>query len=282
MRKKRRSAAGTIGLIIAVLLAVSVVGYLYLSDFYHADEEARSFLSAVAAEETHPETGTAEISAVDNEKDSSGDIEKDSVNKTAVPVAISEIDSGLFIDGPGTEHAMIFYPGGKVEYTAYLPLMNRLAKSGLDCFLTEMPVNLAILDRNRADDIIAAYSYDHWYLAGHSLGGAVAAMYAADQDGSAAKLEGLFLLAAYPTKQLPDIHVLELYGSEDGVLNREKTEKAAKYLPADAVVWEIPGGNHAQFGNYGFQDGDGQASIPAEIQQEITKEMILKQLEQTM
>ncbi|MBO5521086.1 MAG: hypothetical protein J5973_05370, partial [Eubacterium sp.] len=50
-------------------------------------------------------------------------------------------------------------------------------------------------------------------------------------------------------------------------------------LPADAVVWEIPGGNHAQFGNYGPQDGDGQATIPEEVQQEITKEMILKQLD---
>lgn len=29
----------------------------------------------------------------------------------------------------------------------------------------------------------------------------------------------------------------------------------------------IPGGNHAQFGNYGVQKGDGTASISAEEQQ---------------
>ncbi len=240
-----KRAGKTIGLIIAILLAVSIVGYFYISDFYHADQTALSLLSSESA------------------------LGEDAVS-------VSEFDRGLFLDGPGTEHALIFYPGGKVEYTAYLPLLQRLAEDGLDCFLAKMPANLAILDMDRAEDIMSSYTYDHWYLGGHSLGGAVAAMYAA---GAEVPPEGLFLLAAYPTKQLPDMKVLELYGSEDLVLNREKLEKTAKYLPADAVVWEIPGGNHAQFGNYGPQDGDGQATIPEEVQQEITKEMILKQLD---
>ena len=239
----KRAAGRTAGLITAVIVVILIIGYLYLADYRHADAGALSYLSS----------------------------EKDGVT-------VSEIDRGLFLDGPGTENALIFYPGGKVEYTAYLPLMHRLARSGLDCFLTKMPVNLALLDMDRAEDIMASYSYDHWYLAGHSLGGAAAAMYTAGADEAP---DGLILLAAYPTKKLPDMKVLELYGSEDTVLNREKLEKTAKYLPADAIVWEIPGGNHAQFGNYGLQDGDGTASVPAEVQQEITKEMILKLLEKT-
>ena len=240
-----KRAGKTIGLIIAVLVAVSIVGYFYISDFYHADQTALSLLSS---ESTPGENA----------------------------VSISDIEKGLFLDGPGSENALIFYPGGKVEYTAYLPLLHRLAAAGMDCFLPEMPANLAILDMDRAEDITGSYTYDHWYLGGHSLGGAVAAMYAA---GAEVPPEGLVLLAAYPTKQLPDMKVLELYGSEDQVLNRDKLEKTAKYLPADAIVWEIPGGNHAQFGNYGPQDGDGQSEIPAEVQQEITKEMIQKLLE---
>ena len=274
---RKHLIARIVGIIVAILLAVSIVGYLYLSDYYHADQKALSYLVPSAenvsadstnARNTAAETGTSDRS--DTETMAAGEEPSDRGS-----VMISEIDKGLFLDGPGTENALIFYPGGKVEYTAYLPLLHRIASEGLDCFLTAMPGNLAILDMDRADDIMASYSYDHWYLGGHSLGGAVAAMYAAKAE---VPPEGLFLLAAYPTKQLPDIRVLELYGSEDQVLNREKLEKTAKYLPADATVMEIPGGNHAQFGDYGMQDGDGMASIPAEVQQEITKEMILKQL----
>ncbi len=258
---RKHSIARTVGLIAAVILALSVVGYLYISNYYHADKDA---LSCLAAIQTAGQNNSLEE-----------DVTSAAAETASDTVTVSEIEHGLLLDGPGTENAMIFYPGGKVEYISYLPLLNRLAKGGLDCFLTEMPANLAILDWNRADDIIAAYSYDHWYLAGHSLGGVVAAMYASGADEPP---EGLFLLAAYPIKQLPEMTVLELYGSEDLVLDRKKLEKTEKYLPGEAVVWEIPGGNHAQFGNYGPQEGDGQASIPAEVQQEITKEMILKQL----
>jgi len=34
---------------------------------------------------------------------------------------------GLFVDGPGEEAAVIFYPRAKVKYTTYLPLFYGLA-----------------------------------------------------------------------------------------------------------------------------------------------------------
>ena len=46
------------------------------------------------------------------------------------------------------------------------------------------------------------YSYEKWYLSGHSLGGAMIANYAA-KDTSIA---GLILLAAYLTKNLAQSH----------------------------------------------------------------------------
>ena len=52
------------------------------------------------------------------------------------------------------ETGFIFYPGGKVEYTAYAPLMCSLAENGALCVLTEMPMNLAVLDMNAADGIL--------------------------------------------------------------------------------------------------------------------------------
>ena len=42
-------------------------------------------------------------------------------------VKIEEIEVGLFLDGMGNRDALIFYPGAKVEYTAYIPLFYHLA-----------------------------------------------------------------------------------------------------------------------------------------------------------
>jgi len=119
---------------------------------------------------------------------------------------------------------------------------------------------------------MAACPHDRWLLAGHSLGGAMAALWAAEHPG---RLDGLVLLAAYPTRPLPeDLPVLVLYGSEDGVLNRTNLEKTASLLPLDAVVRQLPGGNHAYFGSYGEQRGDGIATITPEAQWEWTAEWI--------
>ncbi len=179
-------------------------------------------------------------------------------------VRVTAIDGGWLLDGPGTAAALVFYPGGKVEPTAYLPLLTILARDGVDCFLVRAPLNLAIFDQNAAAPIQSAYAYDRWYVGGHSLGGACAALYAA-QNGD--RLAGLVLLAAYATKPLDDgLAVLELHGSEDGVLNRKKLEEGKRYLPASAVEEELPGGNHAQFGDYGLQKGDGVATVSRQEQ----------------
>lgn len=212
------------------LLALLLVSVWYINDYYHSDESVQQYFSQ------------------NND------------------VSISEIKDGLFLDGPGTENALIFYPGAKVEYTAYLPLFYQTAEQGIDVFLLKMPCNLAILDKNRADKILEAYDYKHWYLGGHSLGGAMAADYCASNTH---RLDGLVLLAAYPTKNLriEGFSVLSVYGSENHVLNMEKYQQGKKFLPEDFTEIYISGGNHAQFGNYGLQKGDGTASISAEEQQ---------------
>ena len=67
-----------------------------------------------------------------------------------------------------------------------------------------------------------------------------------------------------------------IYGSEDGVLNMVKMEEANRYLPGNSEKYIIEGGNHAQFGNYGIQDGDGNAFISSEEQQHRTVDIILQ------
>ena len=223
-------------------LFIVIVCIWYVNDYYHTDENVQEYLQT-----------------------------KDSVSVTEMP-------EGLYLDGPGNETALIFYPGAKVEYTAYLPLLSELADQGIDCFLIKMPCNLAIFGQNKAKKIMDSYEYDHWYLSGHSLGGAMAASYA---SGYLESLNGLVLLAAYPTKSLKSdsFSVLSLYGSEDGVLNMEKVEEGKACMPVDYAEVCIEGGNHAQFGNYGEQKGDHAADISREEQQAQTVEAILKMME---
>lgn len=173
---------------------------------------------------------------------------------------------------------IIFYPGGKVEAEAYAPLMQRLAEQGVTSFLVEMPFNLAVFDKKAAAVVVENEPFiDEWFLAGHSLGGAMAASYV---KTNADIFSGLILLAAYTTEDLKDtdLPVLSIYGTEDEVLNFDKYKENKNFVPQMEEVI-IQGGNHAQFGHYGNQAGDGTAEIPATEQEKQTIEAIIRFIE---
>lgn len=175
---------------------------------------------------------------------------------------------------------VIFYPGGLVEPSAYAGPMRRLAEAGYPAALVSMPSNLAVYAPNRADKVRDSVDAEKWVIAGHSLGGAMGASYAAKNDD----LAGLALWAAYPAggKDLSDtdLAVLSLTGTEDGVLDVETYEERKALLPAETSYVSIEGGNHAGFGDYGAQDGDGRASISLEEQHEAINQAMLDFLEE--
>ena len=70
------------------------------------------------------------------------------------------------------------------------------------------------------------------------------------------------------------LRVYSTYGSEDGVLNREKYEADRINLPQDTTETVIDGGCHAGFGSYGAQKGDGAPVISAEEQQQQTADVL--------
>lgn len=159
---------------------------------------------------------------------------------------------------------LIFYPGAKVEAYAYLVLLKSLSDKDINVFLVKMPFNLAVFNINAADSIQKQYPLiEHWYIAGHSLGGAMASQYL---EENAKEYNGLIQLAAYPVNESEE-NILILYGSNDKILDVTKLEA----FPSIS----ISGGNHAYFGNYGEQDGDGNARISREKQQEITIDAII-------
>ncbi len=144
----------------------------------------------------------------------------------------------------------------------------------MDACLVGMPLRLAVFGADKAGHVMTLHDYAHWYIGGHSLGGAMAAGYAA---GHSEQLSGVYMLAAYPPQTLNEnTRAVIICGSEDGVVNKAKLADSKRYMPGDSSEYVIEGGNHAQFGNYGMQDGDGKALISAEEQQRRTVELILQ------
>ena len=187
--------------------------------------------------------------------------------------AIVSCKTGTIVYGDPTSSdvAVIFYPGGRVAPEAYADLCNSLAGQGIPVIVAKMPMNLAVFGINRANGIISDYpDVDNWYLCGHSLGGAMAAVWCARHQND---IQGLILLAAYSTKEL-NIPVLSIYGSNDGVLKMNNYSRNLKNL-SDVEEHIIEGGNHCQFGSYGFQKGDNEATITGEEQLRQTTALIL-------
>ena len=188
-------------------------------------------------------------------------------------------DNNIVYEPVDTKTGLIFYPGGKVEYTAYEPLMKSLASKGILCVLVEMPFHLAVFDVNAADGIQNHFpQIESWYIGGHSLGGAMAASYI---GGNVADYEGLILLGAYSTADLTEasLEVLSVYGSEDTVLDKGKYDENMINLPDNFEEIVLEGGCHAYFGMYGEQKGDGVPQITNEEQINMTADAIANFIE---
>lgn len=191
-------------------------------------------------------------------------------------VAVAEAartPQGWYVFAPESEAhvGLIFYPGGLVEPEAYAPLLQHLSTEGVLTVLVPMPLNLAVLGIDRAAAVQAAFpQIERWIIAGHSLGGAMAAEYVKRHPQA---VQGLVLLASYPAEQtdlstLP-LKAISIVGTEDGVDESVFAASLAR-LPANTPLIIIEGGNHAQFGFYGPQKGDGTPTISRAAQQEQT------------
>ena len=224
---------------VAVFVLLLCASLIYLETFYHADEDA---IAAFSADRT---------------------------------VEVRTLAGGETVFDPGgAKVGLIFYPGGKVDETAYVPLMRAISSRGVLCVLCKMPFRLAVFDTHAADGVREALpEIDRWYVGGHSLGGAVASIEVKAHPGA---YEGLILLAAFSNEDLTNesVRVLSIFGSDDGVLDRGKYEQAKAKLPDGVTERIIAGGCHAGFGMYGAQDGDGIPAITSEEQIRITADII--------
>ncbi|AFH60690.1 alpha/beta fold hydrolase [Paenibacillus caseinilyticus] len=231
---------------ILLLLGLAAAGFVYLRP-YEADEAARLAMMGSAGVEVAKEAHWLRFEPGSGE-----------TGGAAKPL-------------PG----VILYPGGLVQPESYAPLASRLAEEGYPVYIARMPLSLAVFGQNRAEELLQREPQGDFVIGGHSLGGAMAARFAAAHPD---RLRGVFFLAAYADEggSLRDagLPVLSLAGTNDGVLNRERMEAGRAYVPGDASYLSMEGGNHAGFGSYGPQRGDGEAAILPEEQWERTVEAL--------
>lgn len=211
----------------------------------------------------------------------------------ALPTGVTVTDTRRMIElrGPVTPPdaaGLIFYPGGLVEPEAYVSLLAPVAQAGFPVIIAKMPLDLAVTAPNRAADLLDGYPAGEsvtrlWALGGHSLGGAMAARFIARRADSYPTVRGLILLGAYPPESdslaRTGRSVLSIWASEDGLATEQDREKTLRLLPGHARIEIIDGGNHAGFGEYGPQRGDGERLIPLEQQHAEVQQLIIRFLD---
>ena len=218
----------------------------------------------------------------------------------AQPSASASLDSdarvtvtrgdGFWVMRPASPAAagLMFFPGSPVDPVAYAPLLRTIAEHGYTTLLVELPRRGVmggadgpeVFARARAA-AAASPSIARWVLSGHSRGGVVASMAARDNFPGIA---GLVVIGTSHPRDFSLAHlqipVTQVFGSRDTVADEDKVAAARANLPAATRLVRIDGGNHSQFGNYGFQPGDWPATISREAQQAITRAALLDALAQ--
>lgn len=163
-----------------------------------------------------------------------------------------------FTPGSASGAGFALYPGARVDPRAYAVLARAIAEKGHEVVVLKCPFDIAFLCS--APDLAADQT---WAVGGHSLGGVAASAFAAAGDSSA---DGLVLWASFPASDVSeaDILVASVSGTEDGLATPADIAASKPDLPASTVFTPVSGANHADFGDYGPQRGDGTATITRE------------------
>lgn len=188
---------------------------------------------------------------------------------------------------PGPSRAgLVFFPGALVNPVAYAPLARAAAAAGHPAYIVELPRRGAF---GGAEDpelwerlrrvLRQPGTPGRWLAAGHSRGGVVASQVA---DAPPPGFAGLVLIGTSHPRDVDlsalTVPVTKIVGTRDGLASRAEVEgNRGKLPPSTRWVW-VEGGNHSQFGWYGFQPGDGRATIDATAQRDIMVRVVLEAL----
>lgn len=184
---------------------------------------------------------------------------------------------------------LLFICGSGVAAEAYGPLLRPIAEAGFPVHVVRLPYRFAPLDSHkkqaleRVRAVMASEpAVKAWVVAGHSLGGALAARMARNEAES---ISALVLIGTTHPKDFDlsslRIPVTKVYASNDGIAPVDRVMANRALLPKQTRWVEIRGGNHSQFGRYGHQLFDGKATIPRGEQEATTRRVLLESLDLT-
>ncbi len=192
-------------------------------------------------------------------------------------VIVAEEDRFWRFDPAGTraDVGLIFVPGALVDPVAYAPLVRAVAMAGHPAVLLQIPRRGAF---GGADDptipariraiMERREGPRRWVVAGHSRGGVITTNVVATAPPPA--LAGIILIGTSHPRDVSlaalSLPVTKIVGTRDGLASLAEVEGNAHLLPPGTRWVRIEGGNHSQFGWYGFQPGDSRATIPASEQ----------------
>jgi len=186
-------------------------------------------------------------------------------------IQVSEVDGSIVMEateGAGTT-GILYFPGARVDPYSYLYPLSEIAASGVTVVIMDPLMNMALFDTRTIDELsLAAPAVSDWVLSGHSLGGVRACMLAEHPD-----VVGLVLMGSYCANDISstDIPVLQILASKDGLIDAEVLRSSAGLLPQSTQKITLEGANHASFGTYGEQPGDGIATLTrAEVRDALT------------
>jgi pimeloyl-ACP methyl ester carboxylesterase len=188
-----------------------------------------------------------------------------------------------FQPAAAAKKALMILPGCPADPHAYAPLARQVAEQGVLSVIVKVPYRCAPLAshqallRQRIAGVIDSCFDCAWTLAGHSRGARHALEIARALPKG--RLASLILIASthpreesYASLEMP---VLKILASEDGVAPLNDALALRDLLPA-ASRWEvIDGGNHAQFGYYGYQLWDKPATITREQQHDRAAALVM-------
>lgn len=154
---------------------------------------------------------------------------------------------------------LVMYPESNVNPAAYAYKMGGIAQSGVVVIIAKTPLNMPQLDtRTMADFAKLAPQVTDWYVAGHGEGGKKAC-----EQAQSTQYKGLILFGSYCTVPINDaISALDIQGGNDTVLNKTDVDYNVTNLAYGTTKEVIQGLNHAGFGDYGPQSGDGKLDLP--------------------
>lgn len=203
----------------------------------------------------------------------------DSVVESDLKVTVVSHDNWIMFTPADTSFntGVLFYPGALVQPKAYAPFARELAETGYTVIIQEIPYRTAFthsMEQQALDDGLQRIqdneTIENWVISGHSKGGALAAAFA---DKYPTVPSGLLLIGTSHPRESDLSHlsfpVTKIYASEDGLASPEEVRQFAVNLPESTNYILVEGGNHSQFGWYGFQLGSGTARISSEEQHQI-------------